>query len=154
MQQTSKYQFKLIEGTDSFSPDPLNENMEMVEEQFESVEESIAGVLSAMGSHGKTARIQWGSYTGDGQYGASHPTSLSFGFTPAAVFLACADDIYSRPTVLLRSMSTLPGPGGNFAISLTWSGSGLSWYSTYDASAQGSSDGVTYYYVAVGYEAE
>ena len=31
MQQTSKYQFKLIEGTDDFSPGPLNDNMEMVD---------------------------------------------------------------------------------------------------------------------------
>lgn len=35
MQQTEKYQLNLIEKTDTFSPDPLNENMEKVEAALE-----------------------------------------------------------------------------------------------------------------------
>lgn len=152
MQQTSKYQFKLIEGTDDFSPTPLNDNMEKVEEQFESVEESIAGMLSAMGSHGKTARIQWGSYTGDGQYGASSPNTLTFGFAPAVVVLADASSPYGDPTVLLRGKSSLPGVSSGI-LSLTWGEAGLSWYASNSADTQGNASGTTYCYVAIGCEA-
>ena len=38
MQQTTKYQFKLIEGSDDFSPQPLNDNVEKVEELISGVE--------------------------------------------------------------------------------------------------------------------
>ena len=35
MQQTNKYKLNLIEKDDTFSPDPLNDNMEKVEEALE-----------------------------------------------------------------------------------------------------------------------
>ena len=37
MQQTEKYQFNLIETSDTFSPDPLNENMEKLEAALDAV---------------------------------------------------------------------------------------------------------------------
>ena len=40
MQQTSKYQFNLVEGSDDFSPTPLNQNMEKVEEALETIKET------------------------------------------------------------------------------------------------------------------
>lgn len=44
MQQTEKYQFNLIEPSDTFSPDSLNENMEKVEAQFDAARaEAAAG---------------------------------------------------------------------------------------------------------------
>lgn len=154
MQHTSKYQFKLIEGTDSFSPDPLNDNMEKVEEQFEAVEEDLANLAATVGAHGETARIAFGSYVGTGTYGADNPNSLTFGFTPAVVLLAAANVTYGVPTVLLRSMPALPGPSGSMTINLTWDGDSLSWYAVNNANAQGNQEGATYYYVAIGYEAE
>ena len=41
MQQTSKYQFNLVEGSDDFSPTPLNQNMEKVEEALEELEGAV-----------------------------------------------------------------------------------------------------------------
>ena len=38
MQQTSKYQFNLVESGDAFSPAPLNDNMEKVEAALENAE--------------------------------------------------------------------------------------------------------------------
>ena len=57
MQQTSKYQFKLIEGTDDFSPTPLNDNMEKVEEALE----GQAAALEA--AKGEFPVVRLGSYT-------------------------------------------------------------------------------------------
>ena len=153
MQHTSKYQFKLIEGTDSFSPGPLNDNMEKVEEQFEAVEEDLANLAAAVGTHGETARIAFGSYVGTGTYGADNPNSLTFGFAPAVVVLTAATSNYQDPTLLLRPMPTLPGPDGSIAIQMTWGENGLSWYAGNSAISQGNADGTTYYYVAIGCEA-
>ena len=41
MQQTSKYQFNLVEGSDDFSPTPLNQNMEKVEEVLETLDAAV-----------------------------------------------------------------------------------------------------------------
>ena len=57
MQQTSKYQFKLIEGTDDFSPTPLNDNMEKVEEALD----TQAAALEA--AKGEFPVVRLGSYT-------------------------------------------------------------------------------------------
>ena len=39
MQQTSKYQFNLVDATDDFSPDPLNQNAEKTETLIAGVED-------------------------------------------------------------------------------------------------------------------
>ena len=77
MQQTSKYQFNLVEGSDDFSPAPLNQNAQKTEAALVAMEESLTGQIEEMegslaslaanvGTAGKTARIAWGSYTGTG----------------------------------------------------------------------------------------
>ena len=63
MQHTSKYQFKLIEGTDDFSPAPLNQNMEKVEEELEGIEESLAEGLAEM--RAEVPMVKLGSYTAE-----------------------------------------------------------------------------------------
>ena len=50
MQQTSKYQFNLVEGSDDFSPTPLNQNMEKVEEVLENMEATLSESLSELES--------------------------------------------------------------------------------------------------------
>ena len=47
MQQTTKYQFNLIETSDTFSPDPLNQNMEKVESALDAVRAEAAASVSA-----------------------------------------------------------------------------------------------------------
>ena len=157
MQQTTKYQFNLVDTTDDFSPEPLSQNMEKVEEALEGIEESLteglAEVMANLGSGGQNARVAYGSYTGTGTYGASSPNTLTFGFAPAVVVLTAATSNYQDPTLLLRPMPTLPGPDGSMAIQMTWGENGLSWYAGNSAISQGNADGTTYYYVAIGCEA-
>ena len=47
MQHTSKYQFKLIEGTDDFSPAPLNQNAQKTETLLAGMEEDLAAAEEA-----------------------------------------------------------------------------------------------------------
>ena len=78
MQQTSKYQFNLVEGSDDFSPAPLNQNMEKVEEELEGIEESLATVMESVDGH----KIAVGSYRGSGG-----TKNVNLGFTPVAVWI-------------------------------------------------------------------
>lgn len=148
MQHTSKYQFKLIEGTDSFSPGPLNDNMEMVEEQFEAVEEEFSEVMTNLGSGGNTARISCGSYVGTGTYGAGNPNTLTFDFRP--LLLIWADPVYDQYTtvVCMRGRDNQPGPNGR--ITTIWGNNSVSWYHNSSAQEQANSSGVSYPYVAIG----
>ena len=57
MQQTSKYQFNLVDATDDFSPEPLNQNMEKVEE----AREGQAAALES--AKGEFPVVRLGSYT-------------------------------------------------------------------------------------------
>ena len=148
MQHTSKYQFKLIEGTDDFSPTPLNDNMEMVEEQFEAVEEEFSEVMTNLGSGGNTARIIYGSYVGTGTYGAGNPNTLTFDFRP--LLLIWGDPVYDQYTtvVCMRGRDNQPGPNGRIAT--IWGNNSVSWYHSSSAQEQANSDGITYHYVAIG----
>ena len=148
MQHTSKYQFKLIEGTDDFSPGPLNDNMEMVEEQFEAVEEEFSEVMTNLGSGGNTARIIYGSYVGTGTYGAGNPNTLTFDFRP--LLLIWGDPVYDQYTtvVCMRGRDNQPGPNGRIAT--IWGNNSVSWYHNSSAQEQANTSGVTYPYVAIG----
>ena len=66
MQQTSKYQFNLVEGSDDFSPTPLNQNMEKVE-----------ALLADLGAEAAEKGFVIGSYTGNGG-----TLSVNLGFKP------------------------------------------------------------------------
>ena len=66
MQQTSKYQFNLVEGSDDFSPTPLNQNMEKVE-----------ALLADLGAEAAEKGFVIGSYTGNGG-----TQSIDLGFKP------------------------------------------------------------------------
>lgn len=151
MQQTTKYKFNLIEGSDDVSPVPLNENMEKVEAQFGAVETALADGLTAveasLGSGGKTARIAYGKYTGNGKCGAAYPNSLTFDFAPKVVFVA-------RTTVGYNPVLMVAGGVSTSYCQLTWSGNRVSWYDNrgnYATSTEQLNDsGIVYSYVAIG----
>ncbi|MGN0985697.1 MAG: hypothetical protein ACI4OU_04310 [Candidatus Enterenecus sp.] len=77
MQQTETYKLNLIEGSDAFSPQPMNDNMEVIE-----------GALEALA--GGQLHIAAGSYTGTGTYGEDTPNSLTFDFQPKVVIIDTA----------------------------------------------------------------
>ena len=176
MQQTSKYQFNLVDTTDDFSPTPLNQNMEKVEEELsglstaltqgleevedsitaleDSVDSQLAAVMANLGTAGKTARIAWGSYTGTNTYGAGSPNNLTCDFIPQVVFILGHSTGGSGNNV---SAFLLRGAGwvetiyqGGRAITITWTSNGVSWYCPDDQYGQLNYGGNQYTYLILG----
>ena len=148
MQQTSKYQFKLIEGTDDFSPTPLNDNMERVEEELE-------GLAENLGSIGHNLRVETGSYVGTGTYGQSNPMQLTFELHPVVVMIAQVTDGHAiPPSILMRGIPIsvfATGSLGSDALYVTWGEHSVSWYCLSSSFCNGNEVGAAYRYLALGY---
>ena len=172
MQQTTKYQFNLVDATDDFSPAPLNQNMEKVEEELDSLtsaltqglggledslDAGLAAVNTALGTGGSNCRIAWGSYVGSNVYGSGNRNTLNFDFRPVAVILGCDEfsNSASSPGVFLRPMGRGHSEQSTTsnALTLNWLDKGVQWYSTLNALHQ-MNDSRTFYYVVIGYDAE
>jgi len=133
MKQTNSYQFNLVESGDAFSPAPLNENMEKVE--------------AALGVGGSTCRIASGSYEGVGEHGTSHPCSITVPFYPTVVIVTTAT---GNNHLMLFRPATRPNSAGGASQTVTWTDSGVSWFTSASDAAQLNDAGVTYYWVAFG----
>ena len=85
MQQTTKYQFKLIEGSDDFSPQPLNDNVGKVEELFQDMAETVEAVQStadaAYSPNNKPYVV--GSYMGN-----TSTKTIELGFCPSFLIIS------------------------------------------------------------------
>ena len=81
MQQTTKYQFKLIEGSDDFSPQPLNDNVEKVEQALTEFEAALEEVQEAT----QVLPYATGTYTGDG---STTNRTITLGFKPQFVIIS------------------------------------------------------------------
>lgn len=79
MQQTTKYKLDLIEKTDAFSPDALNQNMEKVEAAIQAETAALEQRVVALEAH----KCYLGSYVGDG----TASRDIDLGFQPKAVLL-------------------------------------------------------------------
>lgn len=102
-------------------------------------------------------QIETGSYAGTGTYGASNPSSLTFGFVPKVVFIstyysdrqhfffAMNKNSYAQYIESYKSGSV---DGGISAI--TSFTNVLSWYSEQHAMGQMNASGATYNYIAIG----
>lgn len=162
MQQTEKYQFHLIEGSDDFSPQPLNDNMEKVEEQFQSMETELAGeldqVMANLGTIGHNLRIETGSYLGTGLRGATNPTGITTQLYPILVAVVCSGSAATGipPALFLRPAQKtiwVAGDMGSRALNITWSDHAVEWYvhDAYGSEYQANQTGQTYHYVVLGY---
>lgn len=160
MKQTDQYQFNLVEAGDTFSPDPLNENMEKVEAAFTGTKTMVAQlaaeIMTAVGRGGHTARISFGSYVGTGSHGAGSPNFLTFDFKP---LLVCAGSTASPQAHLFFYAKSSCEPIGGLThtsfptTSVTWGDDGISWYHSGGALYQLNEEDTTYHWVAVGYDA-
>ena len=174
MQQTSKYQFNLVENSDDFSPTPLNQNMEKVEDALEahaaqvaaqleemegsigSVSDSVAQVAAALGSGGHTCRIACGSYAGTGQSGASRKTTLSCDFYPVALLVQydLLSSFSQGGVFCIRGISkVVTNTQAAQGLTVSWSDTGVSYYGA-SAMNQFNQSGTTYYYILLGYSPE
>lgn len=111
---------------------------------------AIAALQKSIGTVGKTCRLVYGSYVGDGRVGENQPVSLSFDFYPAAVLVTANSG--GLPAVFIHGCTRAQSPN-RYDMTVSWTDNGLNWSfngsSGYDV-LNGSD--VTYYYVALGYE--
>lgn len=104
-----------------------------------------------------SVKIATGSYVGTGKYGKNNPNSLTFDFTPKAVFIfgtkasndtgssmmySWGDDSF---TLIYASYSGA-SPSGTASVS----GNTMSWYDTSKALSQCNQSSRTYNYLAIG----
>ena len=163
MQQTSKYQFNLVDTTDDFSPAPLNQNTQKAEailtgvevalaNGLETVEEGLEELKAGLGSGGHNARIAWGTYTGTGTYGASNPTVFSCDFYPLLVVVEWQNYQYGHPLILARGVTTMPTNfNGYHTVTVAWGNTQVEIYTTVSADVQFNMAGEAYHYVILGY---
>ena len=145
MKQTSNYQFNLIESSDTFSPSPLNDNMLKTEEALVDLDancrESLAAAMAAIGSGGSTARIAFGSWTGNGASGRT----LTFDFKPVLVIAMQYNGKFCTTTVRGANGSQY----NNSTVSVQWAEKSVTFVGPTDTTHLNSS-GTVYYYVAIG----
>ena len=178
MQFTNQYKLNLIEATDTFSPQPLNENMEKVEAALKNQAASLGSLQSSVtqsvqtlqNQHsqdiaaltGAAVKIATGSYVGTNTSGSASPNTLTFDFVPKLVFVI-GSTYYSF--FVHGAKYGLGGTCGTasanrYVQTATWSGNTLSWYCSAANSSSGSgavgapaqlnSKEITYSYLAIG----
>lgn len=127
MQQTETYKLNLVEGEDTFSPLPLNENAEKLE--------AALGGLDARVTTLEVHKIAVGKYNG-----TAKRQIIELGFTPRAVIANSR-----KPNIVYMALAVPDGfPVGNsgsITISITDGG--------FVADADYNLIGYTYHYIAI-----
>lgn len=121
MNHTETYNFNLIESSDTFSPAPLNENMELVEEQLDAVRaEGVQGdaALDQRLKVLEARRFAYDTYTGTGGV-----RTFSLGFAPDLVFIHGASE-----SVGVSALATRDHSYSGAVLTLTSSGFSVSGY--------------------------
>ena len=140
MQQTETYKLNLIETSDVFSPNPLNENMEKLEAAIAAEAAALdARVTMLEGSH-----MVAGSYAGTGT-AFGHDQTIELGFTPKLVLIKrTGGSVSGSQTTVVTDVIVSDAHGdllkivpGGFWVSKT-------------INSSFNDKGTTYYYFAIG----
>lgn len=89
--------------------------------------------------------IEMGSYVGTGQFGSSHPNSLSFSFNPRFVYIMGWNSgafIKEAPWGVITDFTS-----DNDKMPVTWGNKTMSWYGVTESQQLNEHD-ETYYYIA------
>ena len=159
MEKTTNYQLPKWEKSDFIKMDDFNDAFGKLDAALKAEADAraekadgaaIAALQKSIGTVGKTCRLVYGSYVGDGRVGENNPVSLTFDFYPAAVLVTANSG--GMPAVFIHGCTRAQSPN-RYDMTVSWTDNGLNW--RYNASSgydvlNGS--GETYYYVALGYE--
>lgn len=165
MQHTEKRNFNIIETSDAFSPEALNENTRKIEAALDGVEayadsgdtalgERISGLAQALGSGGSTARLAYGSYVGTGTGGQDAPMVFHFGFVPLVMWVdnMMLSRQHRTDTVSTGTIVTDDGHTHSTSIKVAWLDDGVTWYRNGSYGTQFNYQGITYRYCVLGYD--
>lgn len=140
MTETSHYGLYQPGDSDNALIGVLNQNMDAIDLALHQLQQSMDALASV------TPQIVTGSYVGTGQYGADHPNSLTFPFSPKLVVI---NRVYTENVSSMTgsdyiifvanspyATSTSTENSSNWGVFLEWSDNSVSWYSTRGAGDQ------------------
>ena len=84
MQQTKNHKLKLVEMSDTFSTDPLNENMETIDAALKAASDTASAISRRVGTL-EAKLIACGTYSGTGS-----SQTISVGFKPRGAVVGSA----------------------------------------------------------------
>ena len=97
-------------------------------------------------------RLVTGTIIGTGEYGAQHPTTLTFDFTPKLIFMF-GNSGASNFTLADPSIITYRDPSASNSdpvLHFAWTQNSVSWYNTNSADNQYNAKGTQYSYLVLG----
>lgn len=166
MEKTTNYQLPKWEKSDFIKMDDFNDAFGKLDAALKANADAAAGAASAervtaleqKWERGRVCRVAWGSYTGTGVYGASHPNSIACDFTPVLLAIHHATNDTLTPVLAFRDMPSFGFSSSGGVNTITWGERGVSWYvnggNTMSVNYQMNASGKTYHYLIIGYAAE
>lgn len=98
----------------------------------------------------KNVKLSVGSYTGNGNYGASKQNSLTFPFTPKLLFISSTtNNVYANGWIMCSGNGAYHASNGTKIIVTSTSGNTVSWYASGSAQEQLNIANTVYNYVAI-----
>ena len=138
MNYTENYQLPQWVETDRVLMEDFNDNNEKIDAALAEMAQAAAGAGNC--------RIVYGSYQGTGEYGPSHPTTLTFTGKPLAILVSGMYQFFSvRGTT---SAVAYYSSNQEAMESLTWGENSVSWVSA-SAGQQLNENNTSYYYIAL-----
>ena len=118
-------------------------------ENFVAIDEALGNTWADVAAR---AKVEFGSYAGTGQGGASYKNTLQFSFAPKLVII---DSPSNGMHILMHANTTWTKcyfAGSTQTVILNWENDGkrLRWYHDSQALYQFNYSGNTYYYMAIG----
>ena len=161
MKHTDKFDLNIIEMTDAFSPEPLNENTRALEALLaaKAAQADFDGLAGRVGTL-ETGRLLWklGTYSGNGSYGSGSRNRLEFDFMPIAIIIINTTSAFYGSRFWIRNCirgvtygagSSVTGAGN---VLITWGARTIEWYSTDHPDYQLNKSGTSYAYLVLGTE--
>ena len=109
-------------------------------------EQSALNSLSSQVAQRGNCRIWTTTYTGSGQFGQDHPTTITFPKMPAIVFILSPNN-YQLTLAPGQTYGYVQG-GNTLPLTISWSGNTVSWYHHMYSSPQMNDTNTTYRVVA------
>ena len=124
-------------------------NDKVLRSDFNADNQKIDAALKAKGN----CILYWGSYTGTGEYGPSHPNTLTADFVPVAALICGDRDGGSKSSAFLVRGCTYYEVvySGSQGIHVSWQNNSLSWYGD-NVGSQLNDPNTTYSYLLIGYD--
>ena len=160
MEKTPNYGLPKWVGTDPIKMDDFNAAFGKIDEKLKANADAVAtkaeaSTVTAIAqtlANGKICRIKYGSYTGNGTYGAANPVSIDCGFYPVLVMVNSSS---SSHYWAVRGFDKFFYSNNRYN-EMTWGDTGVSWYYPQDdqyyspSGNQLNAINTTYYYIIIG----